>query len=67
MFVAKKLKENQHLIIHPAKVLESRIKTLHSLCQDPASPGGANPTYAPFAGILSLLTYLGRKVHCHQS
>lgn len=28
--------------------------TLHSLCHDPTSPGGANPTYAPFAGMSSL-------------
>lgn len=25
--------------------------TLHSLCQDPAFPGGAKPTYAPFAAM----------------
>ncbi|KAF5789960.1 hypothetical protein HanXRQr2_Chr09g0377421 [Helianthus annuus] len=29
------------------------IVTLHSLCHDPTSPGGANPTYAPFPGISS--------------
>ena len=40
------------LILYPIKL------TLHSLCQDPTSPGGANPTYAPAASIQSLLTYL---------
>jgi len=34
--------------------------TLHSLCQEPASPGGAKPTYAPEADILSSLKYLSK-------
>jgi len=34
------------------------LQTLHSLCQDPASPGGANPTYAPCAIMSLSLTHL---------
>ena len=39
--------------------------TLQSLCQDPASPGGPNPIYAPFAGAFSFSTSLKHMHYIH--